>query len=153
MLKVHPPKCIPFDLRKLATELTLFISCSKDGEIEYSVMSPLVSVSLAQDGRRMRKHLPTILTELEFDLKLPRPINGTWNVTCATTSRLSYLHQWDVSACKVTGDWTPSSNVTRCRCPSAGLFAVLARIVPEVSNTSLQDNRMRNMWFYYINTR
>ncbi|VVC31655.1 Hypothetical protein CINCED_3A008111 [Cinara cedri] len=118
-----------------------FISKSKDGEIEYSVMTPLVSVSVALDGRRIRKNWPTIVTELEFDTELPRPVKGTWNVTCATASRLTNL-QWDVNACRVADGWSSSSNVTRCRCPSAGLFAVLARIVhqdEEGQNVLTQD--------------
>ncbi|XP_027846622.2 uncharacterized protein LOC114126804 [Aphis gossypii] len=116
-----------------------YISKSKDGEIEYNVMTPLVSVTVAQDGQRIRKHLPTIVTELEFDLTLPWLINGTWNVTCVTTARLTD-HQWDMSSCRVVG--SPSSNVTRCHCPSAGLFTVLARVVPldeGGQSTSKQD--------------
>lgn len=105
---------------------------SKDGEIEYSVMTPLVSVSMAQNYSRIRKHWPTVMTELEFLLTLPRPVNGTWNVTCATAAKLT-SHQWDVSSCQMDDNWTPSSNVTRCHCPSVGLFAILARVVPKVS--------------------
>lgn len=108
-------------------------SSSKDGDVEYSVMTPLVSVTVAQDGRRIRKNLPTLLTVLEFDLRLPRPANGTWNVTCASASRLASPHWWDVSACQVPDKWSPSTNVTRCHCPSVGVFTVLARVVPQVS--------------------
>lgn len=113
---------------------------SKDGEIEYSVMTPLVSVSVAQNYSRIRKHWPTVVTELEFVLTLPWPINGTWNVTCATAAKLT-SHQWDVSSCQMDDDWTPLSNITRCHCPSVGLFAILARVVPKVSinmNTLIQ---------------
>lgn len=118
-----------------------FINKSKDGEIEYSVITPLVSVSLAQDGQRIRKHWPTIVTELEFDLTLPWLVNGTWNVTCVTMARLSD-HQWDMSSCRVVNVWSPLSNVTRCHCPSAGLFTVLARVMPldeGGQSTSKQD--------------
>jgi len=105
---------------------------SKDGEIEYNVMTPLVSVAVAQDGQRIRKHWPTIVTELEFNLTLPWLVNGTWNLTCVTTARLTD-HQWDMSSCRVVNVRSPLSNVTRCHCPSAGLFTVLARVVPLVS--------------------
>ncbi|XP_025208811.1 uncharacterized protein LOC112604131 [Melanaphis sacchari] len=106
-----------------------YISKSKDGEIEYNVMTPLVSVTVAQDGQRIHKHWPTIVTELEFNLTLPWVVNGTWNVTCVTTTKLTD-HQWDLSSCRVVNAWLPSTNVTRCHCPSAGLFTVLARVVP-----------------------
>lgn len=114
-----------------------FYSKDGDNDVEYSVMTPVVSVSVAQDGRRLRKHWPTVLTELEFDLTLPpRPVNGTWNVTCATAARLAgLLYQWDVQACRLSGEWSPASNVTRCQCPSAGLFAVLISVAPQVSST------------------
>uniref|UniRef100_A0A2S2QQX5 Notch 2 N-terminal-like protein n=1 Tax=Sipha flava TaxID=143950 RepID=A0A2S2QQX5_9HEMI len=120
-----------------------FINKSQDGEIEYTVVTPVVAVSVAQDGRRIRKHWPAIVTDLQFDLKLPRPSNGTWNVTCVTASRLANaVRQWDVSTCRVLGDWSPSSNVTRCRCPTAGLFTVLARVVPktEVGQINLKQD-------------
>jgi len=115
---------------KYVIKYVYLLVSSKDGEIEYNVMTPLVSVTVAQDGQRIRKHLPTIVTELEFNLTLPWLINGTWNVTCVTTARLTD-HQWDMSSCHVVG--SPSSNITRCHCPSAGLFTVLARVVPQVS--------------------
>lgn len=93
----------------------------------------MVAVSVAQDGYRLRNMVEnTIVTELEFDLRLPQPVNGTWNVTCATADTLTD-HQWNVTACRVTKDWSPLSNVTRCHCPSIGLFAVLVRVVSKVS--------------------
>ncbi|XP_050536407.1 uncharacterized protein LOC126902823 [Daktulosphaira vitifoliae] len=95
-----------------------------------SLKTPLVTVSVARDGQRIRSNfLPPIETIIDFNLNLP-DINGTWNLTCTVTDFVG--NTWNTTACKIITGVGSLRNVTRCQCPSAGVFAVYTAIMPRV---------------------
>ncbi|XP_050429321.1 uncharacterized protein LOC126838713 isoform X2 [Adelges cooleyi] len=110
-----------------------FLSPNGNDEFVFDLKTPIVKVIVARDGQRI--HMPTMETTIDFVLKLPE-INGTWNLTCTVTASTS--QKWNETACRISEAGSPE-NVTRCHCPSAGLFAVFARAVPQIIETLKQD--------------